>query len=234
MIKLYQFAPVWGLPNASPFCMKVETYLRMADLPFETHTLRDPRKAPKGKLPYIDDDGEIVADSSLILEYLQKKYGDKLGDGSLSPADRAVAHALRALLDEHFYWAIVYSRWSDDAGWEVMRPTISRGMPPVVRSIVPGIIRGNVRKALHAQGLGRHSPDEIYAKGKADLTAVSEYLGDKPYIMGDAPRSIDATVYSYLASALYTPFPVPLQPHAKSLANVEPYCERMKARYYTK
>jgi glutathione S-transferase len=231
VIKLYQFAPSWGLPNASPFCMKVETYLRMTGLPFETHTLRDPRKAPKGKLPYIDDDGEIVADSSAILAYLQKKYGDKLGDAALSPAERAVAHALRAMLDEHFYWAIVYSRWSDDAGWEVMKAMVSRGMPPIVKSIVPGIIRGNVRKSLHAQGLGRHSPDEIYAKGKADLTAVSEYLGDKPYIMGDAPRSIDATVYSYLASALHTPFP-PLQLHAKSLANVGPYCDRMKARYY--
>jgi len=35
MIKLYQFHPAWGLPNPSPFCMKVETYLRMAGLPYE-------------------------------------------------------------------------------------------------------------------------------------------------------------------------------------------------------
>ena len=34
-IKLYQFPPALGLPNASPFCMKLETYLRMAGLPFE-------------------------------------------------------------------------------------------------------------------------------------------------------------------------------------------------------
>ncbi len=35
MIKLFQFAPAFGLPNASPFCMKLETYLRMAGLPFQ-------------------------------------------------------------------------------------------------------------------------------------------------------------------------------------------------------
>ena len=35
MIKLYQFNPAWGLPNPSPFCMKVETYLRMVGLPYE-------------------------------------------------------------------------------------------------------------------------------------------------------------------------------------------------------
>lgn len=232
MIKLFQFAPAWGLPNASPFCMKVETYLRMAGLPYEVKTMSDPRKAPKGKLPFIVDGDESIADSSAILEYLQGKYGDKLGDESLSPVDRAVAHSFRVLLDEHFYWAIVYSRWVDDGGWEIMGPMVSRGMPPIVRSIVPGIIRKSVRKALHAQGLGRHSPEEIYTIGKADLTAVSSYLGDKQFMMGDEPRSIDACVYSYLASALHTPFPSPLKPHAESLANVAPYCERMKTRYY--
>ncbi len=32
MIVLYQFPPAFGLPNASPFCMKLETWLRMAQL----------------------------------------------------------------------------------------------------------------------------------------------------------------------------------------------------------
>ena len=43
MIQLYQFEPAFGLPNASPFCMKVETWLRMAALPFEVPppSLRD-------------------------------------------------------------------------------------------------------------------------------------------------------------------------------------------------
>ena len=36
MIKLYQFKRTFGLPNMSPFCMKVETWLRMAGLEYET------------------------------------------------------------------------------------------------------------------------------------------------------------------------------------------------------
>ena len=53
MIKLYQFKPAFGLPNASPFCMKLETYLRMAQLPFVAPkiSLGDIGRAPKGKLP---------------------------------------------------------------------------------------------------------------------------------------------------------------------------------------
>ena len=62
----YQFRPVWGLPNASPFCMKLETYLRMAALPYHVAKNADVRKAPKKKLPFIDDGGKVIADSGFI------------------------------------------------------------------------------------------------------------------------------------------------------------------------
>lgn len=57
MITLCQFHRAWGLPNASPFCMKIETYLRMTKLPYETKFIDNPQQAPKGKLPYIQIDG---------------------------------------------------------------------------------------------------------------------------------------------------------------------------------
>ena len=63
MITLYSFGPSNGLPEISPFVMKAEVLLKMAGLPFRTDT-GGFRKAPKGKLPSIDDEGEIVADST--------------------------------------------------------------------------------------------------------------------------------------------------------------------------
>jgi len=81
MIHLYQFAPVWGIPNLSVFCVKLETYLRMANLSYEKHSTV-PFKAPKGKLPFIEDQGNKIADSRFIIDYLKKTYGDRL-DGDL-------------------------------------------------------------------------------------------------------------------------------------------------------
>jgi hypothetical protein len=54
MIKLYQYAPAFGLPNASPFCLKLETWLRMTGLPFQIQPFdfRQMSKAPKGKMPF--------------------------------------------------------------------------------------------------------------------------------------------------------------------------------------
>ena len=45
MIQLHQFAPAWGM-SASPFCLKLETYLRMAEIPYEV-VIGEMGKAPR-------------------------------------------------------------------------------------------------------------------------------------------------------------------------------------------
>lgn len=136
MIKLYQFTPAWGLPNPSPFCMKVETYLRMAALRYEVVHGALPFKAPKKKLPYIEDGTQIVADSGIILDYLKQTYGDKLGE-NLSAAETAVAHALRRLFEESLYWVALYSRWIEESIWLETRQLFFGAMPPVMRDMWP-------------------------------------------------------------------------------------------------
>ena len=114
MIKLYQFNPAWGLPNPSPFCMKVETYLRMVGLPYEVINGVLPFKAPKKKLPYIEDGTQVIADSGFILKYLKQTYGDKL-DENLSDHEKASAHALSRLFEENLYWVVLYCRWIEES-----------------------------------------------------------------------------------------------------------------------
>src|ERR1700722_5851477 len=61
VITLFTFGPYFGLPDGSPFVTKAMLLLKFAGLAY-----REDRsgygKAPKGKLPFIDDDGVIVAD----------------------------------------------------------------------------------------------------------------------------------------------------------------------------
>ena len=64
MITLYTFGPAFGLPDPSPFVTKAEVLLKMAGLPYRMDT-KGFRKAPKGKLPYIRDGEDIIADSTL-------------------------------------------------------------------------------------------------------------------------------------------------------------------------
>ena len=231
MIRLHQFAPAFGLPNASPFCMKLETYLRMASLPFELVNSGDVLKAPKRKLPYIDDDGTLVADTSFIIEHLKARYGDPL-DAALSPQQRAVATAFQRLFEENLYWAVVQTRWAEDAGWQKTRQAFFGTLPAPLRWFLPNLARRGLLAEMRGQGMGRHSAAEIQAIGCRDVTAVADFLADKPYMLGEQPSSLDATAHAFLANLLWAPVDSPLQRHARTRPTLEAYCQRMKGRYF--
>lgn len=233
MIKLYQYEPAMGLPNASPFCMKLENYLRMAQLPFEAPLikLRDLGKAPKGKLPYIDDNGKTLADSSLIIDYLKATYGDPL-DGWLSAEQRALVLAFGRLLEENLYWALLHSRWIEPPGWALTRPAFFGSLSWPLKWIIPAIARRGLRQQLHGHGMGRHSAQEIHAIGQRDITALADFLGHKRYFLGDQPCSLDASAYAFLANILWTPLESALKQHAVRYPQLEAYCQRMRSQYY--
>ena len=231
MIKLFQFAPAFGLPNASPFCMKMETYLRMAGLPFELVNSGDVMKAPKHKLPYIDDGGTVVADTTFIIEYLKGRYGDPL-DAALSPLERALATAFQRLIEENLYWAVVQTRWADDAGWARTRVAFFGAMPAPLRWFVPALARRGVLGEMRGHGMGRHTAQEIYAIGCRDVTAIADFLADKPFMLGEQPTSLDATAHAFLANLLWAPVDSPIRRHALARPTLEAYCQRMRARYY--
>ena len=51
-VTLVQFPPVWGR-NVSPFSLKLESWLKLADIPYDVRDSTNIFKAPKGKLPYV-------------------------------------------------------------------------------------------------------------------------------------------------------------------------------------
>ena len=93
MITLYSCGPAFGLPEASPYVTKTEIQLRMAGLPY-VKEVASPDTSPKGQLPWIDDDGTKVADSTFIRTYLELTYGLDF-DEALTPVERAQAWKLR-------------------------------------------------------------------------------------------------------------------------------------------
>lgn len=233
MINLYQFEPAFGLPNASPFCMKLETYLRMAGLPFAVPqvSLGELRRAPKGKMPYIEDNGRTIADTSFIIDYLKATYGDQL-DAWLTPQQAAVALAFQRLLEENLYWAVVHTRWTQPQGWALTKSAFFDTLPAPLKWFVPSLARRGMRREMHGHGMGRHTADEIVAIGRRDVTALADFLDAKPYFMGEQPCSLDATAYAFIANVLWPPVDSALKQHARQYPQLEAYCQRMRARYY--
>lgn len=227
MLRLYQLPNIrWGVPNPSPFCMKVETYLRMTGIEYEVVVTVDLTKAPKGKLPFIEHAEHLIGDSQFILDYLRATFGDAL-DAGLNPKAKVLGHLVRRTFEESLYFPMVYQRWQEDRGWEVTRDLYFRDAPAYAEPARAGML-----SILRSQGTGRHSPAEVSALSAADISTLAEILGQQSFFLGAEPGSIDAGAYGFLANIADVPVPTAAADQVRSCANLVAFCARMKERYY--
>lgn len=229
MLELLQFSPAFGLMNPSPFCMKVEVFLRLAGLPYRCLNGQVPMRMPKRKLPVLRDGATVVADSEQIITYLQHRYAAQLPPALRGP-ESARDHAIRRMLEEHMVFVGLWMRWVDDAGWPHLKQGMFGRAPWLVRHVVIPLVRRKMRRDLWGQGIARHTKAEICARGCADLDAVLELLGDSAYFGGDEPNPLDACVYAFTANLVWVPIASPTREYARSLPKLVAYAERMKQR----
>ncbi|RUS77883.1 hypothetical protein EGW08_014357 [Elysia chlorotica] len=192
-VVLYQLPRAPYTPSLTPFAVKLETYLRLANIPYQNDM--NMKKSSKGKYPWISYNGEAVADSQLAMEFLNAKLRVDLNRG-LTEAQRAQAHAFRVMVDEHMYWCVVYFRWI----YEKYAHCLSLVIP---RYIVY-IMKRKLNKQLYAQGMGRHSTEEITQMLVQDLQALSAQLGDKKFLMGDNPTEVDCSAFGMLSVLVFS------------------------------
>lgn len=234
-LTMYKFVDAWGLPDLSPFCIKLETYLRMTGVAYQTAT-GDSRSAPKKKLPYVRDGERTIPDSAAVIDHLKATRGDPL-DRDLSPRDRAIGEAFRAMLEEHHYFVVMYVRWCDEPGRAIYRPILRRycdalKIPRFLHPLVIAHAGRGLRTQAWLQGTARHSHPEIMTIGQRHWSAVSEQLGDQPFLLGDQPTSVDATVYAFLISTIDAPFETPIKQSALADPRLVAYRDRMRERYW--
>ena len=235
MLTLHKFGPAFGLPDASPFVTKVETYLRLTAQKYDSISA-DVRKAPRSQLPVLDIDGKLVPDSTAILDTLEAAREEKL-DAHLDGQQRAVGLAFKSMLEEHLYFGVLYMRWATDDGWAVFQPTLrdmlgNMGVPGFMRGLISKKARKQVIGRGRTQGMGRQTRDEVVATCKKILDALAEQLGDGPFFFGAKPTTYDATVYAFVAGVLCPAFDNELFKHASTKKNLVAYAGRMKQKYW--
>ncbi len=226
---LYGTLPAWGTPDFSPFVIKLETWLRITGVPYERRR-GNPMRAPKGKVPYVDIDGERMGDSQLILETLTRRNGVTL-DEDMLPIERATARAVRRMLEEGLYFVTLRLRWLEEDGWALQYPAFKAIVPALIAPLAIPMVRRQVRASARGQGSARHTRDEAIAMGVADLQAVEAILGDRLFLLGDQPRSVDATVYAFLLAIQSHPGTTAVHTAART-ARLLAYTTRIRERYW--
>jgi glutathione S-transferase len=190
-----------------------------------------PLSAPKGKLPYIKDGDLKLGDSRFIIRHLKDKYKDL--DEGLNPEEAALSLAMQRLIEEHLFWATMYSRWLyTDTNWQVNKEAIFGVLPPVIRDVAAVIYRYKIGRQIYGHGMGRHRPAEIFELGMHDIDALSACLGDKKYFLGDKPTTLDASAFGFLINTFGCPIESPLKEHGLSKGNLRNYIDRIKTQYY--
>ena len=226
MITLYAFAPAFNMPSGSPFVIKTMIHLAMAKQPFETEIVEDPSTAPKGKLPYIRNGAVTIADSELIRQHLEQRYGVDLDEG-LTPAERAEGLAFARLAEEHLYWCGMYEHWQVEAHWRVMKPLFFGGLPADQLDAVAEQVRSQICRDLHGQGMGRHSADEMIGFAERDLQALEDRLGDGRFWFGARPTSTDAAIAPQILTVAGDLLGGPLDQASKAHPSLIAYAKRV-------
>lgn len=66
-------------------------------------------RSKKGQLPFVELNGEEVADSAIIIKELAQRFGHDL-DAALTAEQRNVAHAMISMIENHLVWVIMWWR----------------------------------------------------------------------------------------------------------------------------
>jgi glutathione S-transferase len=230
MITLFGGGPTFGLPEASPYVTKTEVQLKMAGLAYRKQAAV-PMDGPKGKMPWIDDAGEIIGDSHFIRRHIEQKYGFDF-DAGLNDRQRAFAWTVERMLEDHLAWASGYFRWLVPANFAKGPAHFVDRAPEAMRAQLREELLARVTETYRMQGIGRHQDQEVFELGRRSLDAASALLGDNLYRTGGQVCGADATLMAVLAGVLTPFFDSPLRRHAEGLANLVGYVERMMLRYY--
>lgn len=208
VIYLYQFSRTPLLPSISPYCLKVETWLRLAGLKYENVDHKMRFRSKKGQLPFIELNGEEIADSAIIIKELSTRYEKNL-DAWLTTEQRNVSYAMIAMLENHLIWIINYwrAKFPDNVlkGYKVnLQHMLGLRLPNSILNFFFKITFGRKgTKKLKAHGIGVHSSEEIEEFGKNDLKVLSEMLDCKPFFFGDEPTTLDVVAFAVLSQLHY-------------------------------
>lgn len=226
---LHQFGRAKTLPSASPYCLKLETFIRMAEIPYE-NDFRNPQ-GPYGKAPWMTYKGQAVTDSTLCIEFLCEKLNLNV-DSHLSDEQKAIGRSLVLMGEDNLMWVFALFRWVYDETKSIGRIMPWGSFPPF--SVIHFFIKRSFNKRAIGHGIGQHPKETIMAFGKKDVKALSDFLGTKKFFFGDQPSSYDCALFAMLAQLVWGAPGSPFESWVnEEYSNLKTYCNNMKDKFWS-
>lgn len=226
MLTLYSYPTLFGVADNNAYGLKVFAFLKLAGVPFRHEHIFDASAAPRGQLPYINDDGETVGDSETIIAHLIRKHRLTI-DAALNAEQRETNLLLTRMFDD-LYWVMSYSRWQDERFWPAFRDALLREHPRLTEGDLLKAREFNAKR-YYFQGIGRFTPDAAMARGLADLGVLASRIPASGYLHGEMPTSIDAAIYGFIANIYFYEIDTPLKQFVVAHENIVRHCKAIHA-----
>lgn len=210
----------------------------MANLPYKKViiTAQSFELVPKGKIPFIDYQGKLIGDAFLIVEMFKQTEAIDL-DAGLTPVERSISLAFRRTIKENILWGAAEVRYGIEENWQRFRAVVARALfpeaPLEVSEPFADEFRKTVLSQMHNHGIGRHSHEEISQIICADLQALSDFLADKPFFMGEQPTTLDATAYGYIGNFMQPRFESKIVDYLLERSNLCQHYKRMTEQFFS-
>ena len=195
--KLYEF-------SLCPFCNKVRAGLELKGIPFDSVEVSPRSKVelpplPEGtpkKVPVFQNDGDTVADSTAILNYIEERIPGKV---SFHPADAAArqrSDEIEDWVDTQFIEAlptVIYGTWGEAAQAARIVATNSKlsGGQRFLVQLAGAVVMKQISKRI----LKRNDRTDAHTWVRENSKQFAEWLGDKPYVLGDSPCLGDVAMH---------------------------------------
>jgi glutathione S-transferase len=231
MITLIQYPRGKDVPSISPFCLKLETYFKATNTPYENKFTVSTAKTTKKKMPVILDNGQLIEDSSFVIDHLKQKHQIDL-DKNLSSEQKAVTQSFKWLCEKNMVPIIMHYRWVDKINWPKFRDIVFAGAPWFIKATIANSISKNVQKNMYGMGLGRFSDSEKLELLDQDLKAISDYLSNKKYFFGDNIHMIDTVLFTTLTQIEKSTVTPQLNPLFTKYPNLKIYTAHMMKQFW--
>ncbi|MCE2593696.1 glutathione S-transferase N-terminal domain-containing protein [Motilimonas cestriensis] len=210
--------------NASPFCAKVELFLRYHQIPFKIEAAL-PMHGPYKKIPFAVYQGETLGDSELILQRLINDYAI---DEGLTSLQQSQGYAWQMALEQHLYWLMVYCRWHPEASWKILEQAFFSGLKWPARPFIAKQSRKLVLKNLYSQGVGRFSLKQVLQAAEQCFVALEAHLSKNTFICGDTFSRFDLFAYAIVKNIDNHDMPTPLASIIEGFSQLKLYQARVE------
>uniref|UniRef100_A0AAY5EB09 Metaxin n=1 Tax=Electrophorus electricus TaxID=8005 RepID=A0AAY5EB09_ELEEL len=227
----------WDLPSVHTESLIVLAYAKFAGAKLTVKPVDWTWRTITGKNPDILND--FVCEMNRQPSLFPKQRFN--ADYELSAKQGADTMAYIALLEEKLQPALLHTFWVDAENYSSLtKPWFAAHSPFPLGFFVPGRLAGAAlsRILLTKAEAPLHSITEvegkIYSDAKECLNLLSHRLGTSLYFFGNAPTSLDAFVFGYLAPLHKASLPSgQLQQHLKQLHNLCHFCSTILQNYFT-